>query len=100
MREDRRSDIVPEVGTIVVVLIVLLALTAATVVVAALDLSAELHVAAAMGIAAIKSVLVAVYFMHLSHEDRVIRVMVIGGILLLALLLAFVLVDVFNRGGA
>lgn len=92
------AELVPEIGTSVVVLVVLLACTAVTVAVALIDLPAGVHAGAAMGIAAVKSVLVAFYFMHLGHEGRVVHVMALAGILLLGTMIAFILIDVFSRG--
>ncbi|MBA3549241.1 MAG: hypothetical protein H0T76_22440 [Nannocystis sp.] len=50
-----------------------------------------------MVIAAVKSAVVAIFFMHLAHESRLILIMVIGSILLLATLVGFVFLDFFNR---
>ncbi|HEY8378503.1 MAG TPA: cytochrome C oxidase subunit IV family protein [Nannocystis sp.] len=92
------AEIVPEIRTSVVALVVLLTLTAVTVAVAMLELPASVHAGAAMGIAAVKAVLVAFYFMHLGHEGRVVHVLALSGLVLLATMIVFILIDVFTRG--
>jgi cytochrome c oxidase subunit 4 len=75
----------------------LLALTALTVWVAFQDLGAANNFVA-MGIAGIKAILVAMFFMHLRHSSRLTKVIAATGIFWLAILIAFTLSDFFSRG--
>jgi cytochrome c oxidase subunit 4 len=70
----------------------LLALTAATVAVARVDLGAA-NVAVALAIATVKATLVALYFMHLRYEHRFHLVVLVGSVLFAVLFAAFVLFD-------
>ena len=79
-----------------VVWLALLALTAATVLTSRLHLP-TMGVAVAVAIAATKSTLVALYFMHLRDQAVVYRVVLAVAMLLVAVLLALVLVDVKTR---
>jgi cytochrome c oxidase subunit 4 len=80
-----------------IVWVVLLIATAATTLVAYIDLGA-FSVVVALSIAAAKMMLVALFFMHLRHSSRLTRLVVIGGLGWLAILLVFTLADVFTRG--
>lgn len=92
--------LVPSIGALFGVLVALLVCTAGTTALAFAPLSATMHTIAAVGIAALKAGLVAAYFMHLRHEERLIRVVAVAGLLWLSLLFLFVLVDVGLRAGA
>jgi cytochrome c oxidase subunit IV len=70
----------------------LLALTALTVAVARLNLGAG-SVAVALGIAAVKASLVALFFMHLKYEHRFLVVVLAGAVLFAVLFGSFVLFD-------
>jgi cytochrome c oxidase subunit 4 len=70
----------------------LLVLTAVTVAVSRIDLGA-MNVAVALGIASLKAVLVALFFMHLKYEHRFHLVVLAGATLFAVLLVAFVLFD-------
>ena len=76
---------------------VLLILTALTTAVAHIDLGA-FSVVAALGIATVKMLLVALFFMHIRHSDRLTKLVVLGGLLWLGLLIVLTLADVFTRG--
>lgn len=88
---------VPGVGVAVAVLAALLLLTAGTVLLAFVPLPESVHVAASLAIATVKAALVAAFFMHLRHEERLIRVMASTGLLWLALLFLLVLTDLLTR---
>lgn len=72
----------------------LLALLAATVGASFLDLGA-FNVALALGIAAVKTLIVLAYFMHLKGEDRLLWASAASGFLWLALLI-LALLDEMN----
>jgi cytochrome c oxidase subunit 4 len=63
--------------TIVVVLLALLALTAATVGVSFLHLTAWQHVAIGLSIAAVKATLVVLFFMHVIHSPPATRAVIV-----------------------
>jgi cytochrome c oxidase subunit IV len=75
----------------------LLALTAATVAISFVDLG-PLNTVAALGIAALKSTLVILYFMHVRWGSRLVWLAVAGGLLWLGILIALTLADVATRG--
>ena len=75
----------------------LLILTAATTVVATIDLG-QLNVVMALFIAVLKMLLVALFFMHLRHSTILTKVVVGGGMLWLAILLMLSLADFSTRG--
>jgi cytochrome c oxidase subunit 4 len=79
------------------VFLALLILTAATTVVATIDLG-PLNVVMALLIAVVKMMLVALFFMHLRHSTILTKVVVGGGMLWLAILLVLSLSDFFTRG--
>jgi cytochrome c oxidase subunit 4 len=85
------------VRTYLITAVVLLALTCLTIGVAFLPLGAW-HTPVAIGIAAVKAVLVAVYFMHLRISPRGNRLAALAGLFWLAILLAGTLDDVVTRG--
>ena len=84
------------VRTYGLVWVLLLLLTATTVVVASIDMG-FLNVAAALAIATVKASLVALYFMHLRHESRVIAWGVLLTLSLLALFIGFIYFDISGR---
>src|SRR5689334_6404734 len=57
-----------------------------------------LHTAAALGIAAIKAILVAVFFMGLIHSAPLMRVALAAGVLWLGILIMLTLGDYITRG--
>jgi cytochrome c oxidase subunit 4 len=74
----------------------LLALTLLTTSVAFADLGAWNSVIA-LTIAVVKALLVATYFMHLRHSQRLTLLVAGAGIIWLALLMAFVFADYLTR---
>ena len=72
-------------------------LTGATTAVAYVDLGV-FNVVVAMSIAVVKMLLVALFFMHLRYSNALLKVVVLGGVLWLAILVAMTLGDFFSRG--
>jgi cytochrome c oxidase subunit 4 len=91
------SEHIDSVRTYAVIWIVLLILTGLTTGVAYVDLGA-FSVVAALTIAAVKMLLVALFFMHIRHSSRLTRLVVAGGLLWLGILLFLTLADVVTRG--
>jgi cytochrome c oxidase subunit 4 len=79
------------------VYLVLLTLTAATTAVAYIDLG-PFNAVAAIGIAAVKAVLVALVFMHLAYSRHRTQLVAAAGVLWLIILITFTLSDVLTRG--
>jgi len=88
---------VDSIKTYTLVFLALLALTAATTVVATIDLG-PFNVVMALLIAVVKMMLVALFFMHLRHSTILTKVVVGGGMLWLAILLVLSLSDFVTRG--
>lgn len=74
----------------------LLILLVLTVAVAQVDLGA-LNIVAALSVAAAKTVLIAVYFMHLQTARSTVRVFAVVGVMWLIMLLVLLLNDYFTR---
>lgn len=83
-------------GTYAAVWGVLVVLTAVTVLVSYVDLGA-MNVVVALFIASVKASLVALYFMHLRHEDRLVWGFALTPILFLVLIIAGTLSDTLFR---
>ena len=77
--------------------LILLVLTAVTTAVAFVDLG-SFSVVVALTIAVVKMLLVALFFMHIRHSTKLTKLVVVGGLLWLAILIAFTLADVWTRG--
>ena len=73
--------------------IALMFLTVITVAATRIDLGANLNLALAMAIAAVKATLVILFFMHLRYDKLFHSVLVIGGLLAAALFVGFALFD-------
>jgi cytochrome c oxidase subunit IV len=75
----------------------LLVLTAVTVTTASLNLG-KIAIVVVLAIAAVKSTLVVLYFMHLRHEKRVvIKILIPIAIALLAIFIGLTYSDIMNR---
>ncbi|MBM2828768.1 MAG: hypothetical protein HW408_1300 [Actinobacteria bacterium] len=83
-------------GVYVAVFAALLVLTGATVGVSYIDLGIW-NVAAALLIASVKATLVALFFMHLRHEGRLVWTFALVPILFLALIIGGTLSDTLFR---
>jgi len=81
---------------LLVVAAVLLALTATTALLSRLDLG-PWNLALALGIAAAKAILIALYFMHLRVSRGFMSLAALGAVLWLAILLAGVMDDYATR---
>jgi cytochrome c oxidase subunit 4 len=74
----------------------LLVLTYVTVQVSVFDLG-PLNTIAAFGIAVVKAILVALFFMHVKYSTRLTKLAVLAGIYWLGILLALTLSDYLTR---
>jgi len=74
----------------------LLVLTATTIGASFLNLG-PLHTPVALGIAALKAILILLYFMHLRYSSGITRIVLLVGLLWLGLLLFGTLQDVLTR---
>lgn len=83
-------------STYILIWLGLLMLTGVTITVAGLNLG-TLSVLGAIVIAAIKSTLVVLYFMHIKYEDRVFKIMLGLAIFTLVVILALTFADVSYR---
>ena len=88
---------IDSVKTYALVFAVLITLTFVTTGVAYIDLGI-FSVVVALGIACIKMLLVALWFMHVRHSTRLTKLTVAGGLLWLGILIAFTMGDVVSRG--
>jgi cytochrome c oxidase subunit 4 len=88
---------IDSVGTYVKILLALLVATAVTTAVARVDLGG-FSVVVALGIASMKMVLVALFFMHIRHSTKLTRLVVLGGLLWLGILLLLTMTDFATRG--
>jgi cytochrome c oxidase subunit 4 len=91
------TEHIDSIRTYALVLLALLALTAATTLVAFVDLGG-FSVVVALGIAVCKMLLVALFFMHVRHSTKLTKLVVLGGLLWLAILLMLTLSDFTTRG--
>ena len=91
------SEHIDFIRTYTLVLLALLVLTAATTLVAFVDLGA-FSVVVALAIAVCKMLLVALFFMHVRHSTRLTKLVVVGGLLWLVILLMLTLSDFTTRG--
>ncbi|MGH7885962.1 MAG: cytochrome C oxidase subunit IV family protein [Thermodesulfobacteriota bacterium] len=82
--------------TYIFVLLALFVLTFTTVYVAGFHFG-KLNIFIAMLIASIKATIVALYFMHLKFEDKLIWVYALYPLFLLFLLIFFTMMDTFTR---
>ena len=91
------SEHIDSIRTYTLVLLGLLVLTAATTLVAFVDLG-EFSVVVALAIAVCKMLLVALFFMHVRHSTKLTKLVVLSGLLWLAILLMLTLSDFTTRG--
>ncbi len=83
--------------TYLVVCLALLLLTFATYEAAFINLG-PWHTIVALGIAAVKAILIALFFMHARYSTGITRVVIAGGLLWLGILIIGTLDDVLTRG--
>jgi cytochrome c oxidase subunit 4 len=97
MSDPRENTHIDSVGIYVKILLALLVATAVTTAVARVDLGG-FSVVVALGIASVKMVLVALFFMHIRHSTKLTRLVVLGGLLWLGILLLLTMTDFATRG--
>ena len=85
------------IRTNIVVFVLLLVLLLATVGAAYAPLG-PLHFPVAMAVAAIKAVLIALFFMHALHSHRLTLVICVASLLWLAIMIGLTLSDYHSRG--
>ena len=90
------SETIVSKGTYFIVWIALLVLLAATVALSYVHLG-ELNVIATLAIAAIKAIMIILYFMHVRYGPRLVWVFVGAGFFWLAILFALALGDYYTR---
>jgi cytochrome c oxidase subunit 4 len=83
----------------VAVAVALYILTVITVWAAGIDLGKILNTIIALSIASLKASLVALFFMHLKYESKLLWFMILIPIILLLILLTLPILDVINRAG-
>ncbi len=91
------AEKITPVRTYVLVGVVLLILAFATYEAAFISLG-PWHTVVALGIAAVKAVLIALFFMHARYSTGITRVVMAGGLLWLGILIVGTLDDVITRG--
>ena len=97
MSDPHENTHIDSVGTYVKILLALLVATAVTTAVARVDLGG-FSVVVALGIASVKMVLVALFFMHIRYSTKLTRLVVLGGLLWLGILLLLTMTDFATRG--
>jgi cytochrome c oxidase subunit 4 len=93
----QQHDHIESARNYVLVFLGLIFLTVATTAVAFVNLHAY-NVVVALGIATCKMLLVSLFFMHVKHSSSLTKLVLVGGLLWLAILLAFTLADFHTRG--
>ena len=88
---------VDSVKTYRLVFVGLIAATVATTAVAFVDLGA-FSVVVALAIAVCKMLLVALFFMHVRHSDKLTKLVLVGGLLWLGIMIFLTLADFTTRG--
>jgi cytochrome c oxidase subunit 4 len=97
MSDPQEQTHIDSVGTYVKILLALLVATAVTTAVASVDLG-PFSIVVALGIACVKMVLVALFFMHIRHSNKLTKLVVLGGLLWLGILLLLTMTDFATRG--
>jgi cytochrome c oxidase subunit 4 len=83
----------------VAVAVALYILTVITVLAAWIDLGKILNTIIALSIASFKASLVALFFMHIKYESKLLWFMILIPIIILLILLALPILDVITRAG-
>jgi cytochrome c oxidase subunit IV len=91
------SQHVDSVKTYSLVFAGLIAATIATTAVAFVDLG-DFSVVVALAIAVCKMLLVALFFMHVRHSDKLTKLVLVGGLLWLGIMIFLTLSDFATRG--
>jgi cytochrome c oxidase subunit 4 len=98
MKKEHKEHIVKP-PVYVAVAVALYILTVITVWAAWIDLGKILNSIIALSIASFKASLVALFFMHLKYESKLLWFMILIPLILLLILLALPIVDVITRAG-
>jgi len=96
MSEPHAETHIDSVGTYVKILLALLFCTGLTTWVAYIDLGAWSTVVA-LSIAVVKMLLVALFFMHVRHSNKLTKLVVLGALMWLGILLVLTLTDFVTR---
>jgi cytochrome c oxidase subunit 4 len=91
------SEHIDSVKTYALVFAALIFATVATTAVAFVDLG-PFSVVVALAIAVCKMLLVALFFMHVRHSNKLTRLVLLGGLMWLGILILFTLADFSTRG--
>lgn len=91
------AEHITSIKTYLLIFAALMVLTALTVGVAFVHLGAFNDVVA-LTIAAVKAVLVILFFMHVVHSSRMTKLSIVAGLLWLAILIGLTLSDYLSRG--
>ena len=91
------TEHIDSIKTYALVFAGLIVLTVVTTAVAFVDLG-PFSVVVALIIAVCKMLLVALFFMHIRHSSKLTKLVVVGGLLWLAILLALTMTDIATRG--
>ena len=94
---EQHAHSIDSVGTYTLIFAVLIVLTFVTTGIAYIDLGV-FSVVVALGIACVKMLLVALWFMHVRHSTRLTQMVCAAALVWLAILIVFTLGDVFTRG--
>ena len=86
-----------KLGVYLAIFAALMILTVVTVLAAGWELGAFTDVVA-LGIATIKASLVILYFMHVRHSTRLVKLFAVAGFFWLILMFLFTLADYMSRG--
>lgn len=92
------SEHVTSAGVYVVVFVVLVLFTIATVAISFVHLEGPWHVVVGEGIALIKATLVVMFFMHALHSPHITWLVIAASIVWLIVLFALTLCDYMTRG--
>jgi cytochrome c oxidase subunit IV len=91
------SESTVSVKTYTLTLLALLALTLATSLLGLVDLG-RFSFIAGVAIAAVKASLIASFFMHALYETKLVRVVMVGGVLWFLIMITLTLGDYLTRG--
>jgi cytochrome c oxidase subunit 4 len=97
MSDPNEHTHIDSVGTYVKILLVLLLATGITTAVSRVDLG-PFNTVVALGIASVKMLLVALFFMHIRYSTKLTKLVVVGGLMWLAILLLLTMSDYVTRG--
>jgi cytochrome c oxidase subunit IV len=94
--EHEHSEHIVPPSTYIVIILTLMALTAATVIAAFINLG-PFNIVVALGIATIKATLVVLFFMHAKYSPKRTKLIIIAGIFWLLILLFMTMSDYASR---